>query len=487
MVNGIFKFEKISTPPASSGGDGSTVKTGQDASATDSSNKTGVELSLKATAATNEFDYEKIDKVVTYTAKDKYAFKSVKTGDNVVWSTTNASEYATKVVLNGKGKKQKEVTIHLPNGTTKVFKRDGKGKPWNEYTGPLPSTGNSGTSKELKPEEYPKEIKLFKADSNDANKTVELATTEYKVKKEGDDHIYEFNSGVNCTLIKHNDKEVWKYDSSKHSGKYPKSLTYNNKDFKIILNFTDLRIVCEKDGDSYKATEDNTKTPVQLDIKQSSGTNEFDYKKDGKTVTFTAKINYGFNVVRCKNLDYHRWVDIWKTDNENEYSKKVVIEGDNKLTIHIGEGDSAPTKVFNKVGYCEWKEVTQDSTKKSGTGGSGGGATQTSPTSGGGTTGTGGSGGGGTPASPTSGGTTGTDGSGGTDQSGGGATQTSPTSGGGTTGTGGSGGGGTPASPTSGGTTGTDGSGGTDQSGGGTTGTDGSGGGGTQQSTPVTQ
>ncbi|UVC50035.1 hypothetical protein MACK_003658 [Theileria orientalis] len=96
----------------------------------------------------------------------------------------------------------------MSNNSTKSYKKDGKNKPWNEYTGPLPSSGQSGTSKELKPEEYPKEIKLFKADSNDATKSVEINTSEYKVKKDGDDHIYEFNDGVECTLVKRDDKEV---------------------------------------------------------------------------------------------------------------------------------------------------------------------------------------------------------------------------------------------------------------------------------------
>ncbi|UKK02401.2 hypothetical protein MACK_002493 [Theileria orientalis] len=100
----------------------------------DSSTKTGVDLSLKATAATNEFDYNRSGKTITYTAKANFGFKSVKTGNKVVWSTDNASEYASKVVLDGKGKKQKEVTIHLPNNTTKVFKRDDKGKPWTEVS-----------------------------------------------------------------------------------------------------------------------------------------------------------------------------------------------------------------------------------------------------------------------------------------------------------------------------------------------------------------
>ncbi|UVC50047.1 hypothetical protein MACK_003670 [Theileria orientalis] len=218
------------TPPASSGGEGTSATPGQDGTATsptagstNSSNKTSVDLSLKATAATNEFDYNKVDKVVTYTAKDKYAFKSVKTktggcygcggSDVTIWDAKDASEYATKVVLNGKGKKEKIVTIHMSNNSSKSYKKDGKGKPWNEYTGPLPSTGNSATSKELKPEEYPKEIKLFMADSNDATKSVEINTSEYKVKKEGDEHIYELNN-LNCTLIKCGENVVWQYGTT---------------------------------------------------------------------------------------------------------------------------------------------------------------------------------------------------------------------------------------------------------------------------------
>ncbi|UVC50246.1 hypothetical protein MACK_004122 [Theileria orientalis] len=99
-----------------------------------SGTKTGVDLSLKKTSGTNEFNYNKAGRVVTYTAKANYGFKSVKTGNKVVWEASNSDEYAIKVVLNGKGKKQKEVTIHLPNNTTKVFKRDGKGKPWTDVS-----------------------------------------------------------------------------------------------------------------------------------------------------------------------------------------------------------------------------------------------------------------------------------------------------------------------------------------------------------------
>ncbi|UKK00391.2 hypothetical protein MACK_000463 [Theileria orientalis] len=96
--------------------------------------KTGIYLNLKATAGTQQFNYNKDGKVVTFTARGNKGFKSVESKGTVVWSTDNVSEYASKVVLDGKGKKEKKLTLYLPNNTTKVFKRDGKGKPWNDVS-----------------------------------------------------------------------------------------------------------------------------------------------------------------------------------------------------------------------------------------------------------------------------------------------------------------------------------------------------------------
>ncbi|UKJ90734.2 hypothetical protein MACJ_001668 [Theileria orientalis] len=338
--------------------------------------------------------------------------------------------------------------------------------------------------KEIDTSNHPKEIKLFGSDPNDNTKTVEIDSDKYKVKKDENNKDlfqYEFNDGVNCTLIKNDGKQAWKHDSSKHSGKYPKSFTCNIKDSKIILKCTDLFIVCEKEGDNYKDTEFKKKTPHELSLKATKEADQFDYKKDGKIVTFTAKGDYAFNSVkrgeeilwqtdeeleyagkvvlngkgdkkkkevtihklnnykvlcvredknkpwqsfdlskinavsinirftsdsfkytnkldgetrtfeakdgfafnhvRCKG-DHARcyinndWIDIWKTENENEYSNKVVKEKDDKVTIHFKDGK----------------------TKKSATEGSGGGTTPTSQPARG-TTGTGASGGGSSPAS----------------------------------------------------------------------------------------
>ncbi|UKK00390.2 hypothetical protein MACK_000462 [Theileria orientalis] len=73
-------------------------------------------------------------------------------------------------------------------------------------------------------DEYHKYIKFFKADPKDANTTVELNNSEYTYKFSAEGHAYGFNEGVNCNLLKIKGKDVWKYDSSKHNGKYPKGM-----------------------------------------------------------------------------------------------------------------------------------------------------------------------------------------------------------------------------------------------------------------------
>nr|PVC50906.1 hypothetical protein MACL_00001923 [Theileria orientalis] len=201
-----------------------------------------------------------------------------------------------------------------------------------------PSEGDSKSEhnfKELDSKEWPSNIKLFECDTSDNTKAVELPNDKYKVKKDENNKDlfqYELGDGVNCTLIKHDDKQVWKHDSSKHSGKHPKLFTYNKKDFKTILICTDLFIVCEKEGDNYKNTEFTKKTPHELSLKATAAADQFEYNKNGKTVTYTAKDKYAFNSVKTNNTI------VWKTNDESEYAKEVILEGKSqkkkKVTVH---------------------------------------------------------------------------------------------------------------------------------------------------------
>ncbi|UVC54362.1 hypothetical protein MACJ_003904 [Theileria orientalis] len=234
--------------PDGSGGDSSTVKTGQDGTGTTSAEpvkKTAFELDIKNNKkATDQFDYKKDGKTVTYTAKDNYAFNVVKDDKTEIWRTDKETEYASKVVLNGKGQKEKIVTIYLPNNTTKSYKKDGKNNPWNEYTGELPSTGNAKSSNVSG---FELNIKSEVIESND----------NFHVEKSyiGNLYIITFKRGVTCSLVKVDDKEVWKYDSSKSKHCYPRNVTYYKEDKRVRINFDHNNLEYNKSGDNWQLKE----------------------------------------------------------------------------------------------------------------------------------------------------------------------------------------------------------------------------------------
>ncbi|UVC54366.1 hypothetical protein MACJ_003908 [Theileria orientalis] len=66
------------------------------------------------------------------------------------------------------------------------------------------------------------------------------------------------------------------------------------------------------------------KTGVDLDITSESSTNEFEYKKDGQYVTYTAKGDNAFKLVKDGTTE------VWKTVDSSEYSLKVELDLMNK-------------------------------------------------------------------------------------------------------------------------------------------------------------
>nr|PVC53236.1 hypothetical protein MACL_00000201 [Theileria orientalis] len=97
---------------------------------------------------------------------------------------------------------------------------------------------------------------------------------------------------------------------------------------------------------NWTAIDTSKLNPITLNVNSNQITYFCDNKLDNKVRTFTAKKGFLFNEVN-EGTGINK-VEIWKTTNPNEYANKVVNEGGNKLTIHIGDDTSASTKVFNK-------------------------------------------------------------------------------------------------------------------------------------------
>ncbi|BAM41374.1 uncharacterized protein TOT_030000636 [Theileria orientalis strain Shintoku] len=395
-ASGANEGQQASGTPASGG-----TTTGADAG---SGTKTGVELSLKATASTDQFDHSKNNKIVTYTAKDNYGFKSVKTGDKVVWQTDKEAEYAKEVVLNGKGNEKKEVTIHLPNGTKKVFKRENKGKPWIE--GSQPAKDTAKTTSTTTASGTPPASGTSPTSGGGAgtgNKTgvginvdSDKSTDQFDCIKNGRHRTY-IPKGNNAfkfvsELIDNNWVNVWsETDPKKYSNKVEVDLLNNNSKAVTVYLDGNETIVYTKNvkNKSWDKVDLAKLNPRSVNIKYQYDSYFCTNKLDNNVRTFEAKKGFAFKLV-YEYVDQNNRPEIWKTEQEKEYANKVVSE-EKKVIIHRGD---ETIKVFKKESDGKWTEDTEASTKatndqKTSSEGSGG-TTQTSPT-GGGTTGTGGS------------------------------------------------------------------------------------------------
>nr|PVC50805.1 hypothetical protein MACL_00002011 [Theileria orientalis] len=107
-----------------------------------------------------------------------------------------------------------------------------------------------------------------------------------------------------------------------------------------------------------------TKNPVQLNIKKKNSTEVYNYVKENKTGTYTAKEGFGFNsVVSSGSLCCQSNINIWDARVKDQYGNKVVVDGlGNKkktLTIHFDDDDK---KITFKKDDKEWMQ--HESVKK---------------------------------------------------------------------------------------------------------------------------
>ncbi|UVC50030.1 hypothetical protein MACK_003653 [Theileria orientalis] len=99
---------------------------------------------------------------------------------------------------------------------------------------PPPSSGGDGASESSSSD---LDIKFFAKDPNDDNKTVELDSKKYDKKETNPTRIdHELKTEVKCTLIKINNKELWKQEDNCNENL--KSVSYRNA-ITLVLNVGD--------------------------------------------------------------------------------------------------------------------------------------------------------------------------------------------------------------------------------------------------------
>ncbi|XP_953548.1 SfiI-subtelomeric fragment related protein family member, putative [Theileria annulata] len=157
-----------------------------------------VPLDITKTESSIEFDFYTKDEFRTFTAKDDYLFNKViesKTigSDTVIWETTNTSEYSTKVTLMITGDEKYMGLLRTDNDVILLHKPPNSDS-WDNITSKVPKIS------ELKMSYYDPSGSYFL-----------LKPEKYKVAFNNLLYGYEFNSGVNCHIVKFGDKHLWSH------------------------------------------------------------------------------------------------------------------------------------------------------------------------------------------------------------------------------------------------------------------------------------
>ncbi|UKJ89394.1 hypothetical protein MACJ_002644 [Theileria orientalis] len=250
--------------------------------------------------------------------------------------------------------------------------------PANESEGENQVKTQENTLKESNPEENPINIKVFKADPNDATNTVELDKSDYTVKPSEnvkDMYNYTFNDNVNCTIVEFDGKEVWKHDSNRKCGKYPKYLHINHKTQELVLYIDDCIITLKKDrnGNWQENIRKITRKGL-ISLQSDSSSPDFKlYTQDSKDPNSSIELNDNdYNVIKLADDAVYTFKDnvkctlikcgskeVWRHDG-GAYPKKVSnIVTQNKIVIQFAADN---IKSYVKESN-EWKEELTNSSQ----------------------------------------------------------------------------------------------------------------------------
>ncbi|EAN32279.1 hypothetical protein TpMuguga_04g00929 [Theileria parva strain Muguga] len=347
-----------------------------------------VTLDMDKTQATPDFDYAKDIKIKTYTPASGFGFNEIVLDKTVIWKSRDKI-CATLVVLRT-SVAGKHLAILLNNNLFELLQQSDKDKPWEDIT----STRADVTK-----------LKFY--DDGDA----EITPSNYKVTilHYSYRYTYEFNDGVNCMKVKYAGRDIWNCsDDQKFGGpikifdlglitnnffvknlsQYKKSECDSTNQIPLTESIVPLNSASGKKtvscvpkvavtvqvpvgrprpkrvaGVGVKCT--GTAVPVNIGVKSSTDTVDYNGDSLKNVKIYTPKVNYVFNQVvmgtsgsNCCGSGSEK--DIWTARDESEYFYRVYVDGlgactnTSNFSIHLCNGTF---RHFNNPGHGNWREV----------------------------------------------------------------------------------------------------------------------------------
>uniref|UniRef100_A0A3B0N2N7 SfiI-subtelomeric related protein family member, putative n=1 Tax=Theileria annulata TaxID=5874 RepID=A0A3B0N2N7_THEAN len=176
-------------------------------------NRSLLDIGVKKT--TFKFKYHDGRSYKSYSRRQNFLIGKIVKKNLVIWET-KPEEDALKAVLMGSGREPKYLAILLQSGNYVLLHKSGKKHPWEDIT---------DTRHRMN------DMKLLKSDGT------EIGKTEYHVDLLKSSFSYIFKPQVECYTVKHNDRELWKYDDPETRKRYPTSINLELTTNEIIIKF----------------------------------------------------------------------------------------------------------------------------------------------------------------------------------------------------------------------------------------------------------
>ncbi|XP_955540.1 SfiI-subtelomeric fragment related protein family member, putative [Theileria annulata] len=176
-------------------------------------NKSLLDIGVKKT--TFKFEYHDGRSYKSYSRRQNFLIQKVVKKSLEIWESKE-DDHGLKAILMGSGKDEKFLSILLQSLNFVLLRKCGQRRPWENIT---------HTRHRMN------DMKFLKSDGTEIDKT------EYHVDLLKTSFSYIFKPQVECHTIKHNDRELWKYDDPETRKRYPTSINLELTTNELKLKF----------------------------------------------------------------------------------------------------------------------------------------------------------------------------------------------------------------------------------------------------------
>uniref|UniRef100_A0A3B0ME66 SfiI-subtelomeric related protein family member, putative n=1 Tax=Theileria annulata TaxID=5874 RepID=A0A3B0ME66_THEAN len=294
---------------------------------------------------TNEYDKEDTQTLVSYVFRYSKNCYCVKYDDKVVWEYNedeHGNKYPTRICMNKKANIMLiesgyyySYMFEFENGEWKLLVFSYRFNPKTDVVDP-------------------EKIKLLTLDSDE--NPVELDNSKYDIEEPDvskNIFLIKFKPDSNCTSVRYDEKDVWKYNRGEHEYKYPTKISLNkNKKVLLVESGYDYRYLYQLENGEWKLLPFGNKLRTTqsyafdwskfklLSINLSNNPFELDYSNydrvpNGNILTYTLNPD-----VKCTEVKYDN-ISAWNYDNdehENNYPTTIIFNRNNGFLIVESKG-----------------------------------------------------------------------------------------------------------------------------------------------------